>query len=238
MKTMKRKILFIICLAIFSMQIKAQLSYNKELNTINYDNANLKDQASQQPKDEGITMKHKFYFCLMTSIEKSNYIFNDQSMNVLSTDKNYGFHFGLKLQYNFTEKFSIRTGFIYSEYYLYTTASYKNSVIWDPGPPDTTICKIKPKFNYANIPLFVGYTIFSKGRFKLTPSAGFIFSNGKENVFSSQLNLGCEYFIKNNFFITIEPFFNYRLTPDAEGYITYKDYKTSFGGIFSINYHF
>ena len=115
---MKRKILFIICLTIISLQIKAQLSYNKELNTINYDNANLKDQASQQPKDEGITQKHKFYFGLMTSIEKSNYTINDQSLNIISTDKNYGFHFGLKLQYNFSEKLSIRTGLMYSKYYF------------------------------------------------------------------------------------------------------------------------
>ena len=235
---MKRKILLIICLAIISLHIKAQLSYNNKSNLFKDVNELTIQQTTLQSNDKGIVMKHKLSLGITSSMEYCRNYLNDNNTTLLSTDRDNGFHIGLKLQYNFTEKLSLRSGIVYSEYYYNTTL--KIHAIGDFIPYDTTyITQYKVKKMSWNIPLMLGYTLYSKNKFRFTPSAGFIFTETRHSSTDrlyAQVNLGVEYFITKNFFITFEPFVGYNLFPAQEGYIYNTQSNLMHGGIFSVNY--
>ena len=234
---MKRKILFIICLTIISLQLKAQLSLK-----------NNQDNTLKTNKDS-IYHSHRYYIGLMSSLDFYNVKYNET--NVTFIDKYQGYQYGIRLQYDITKKLSLRSGLSYS--------LFKYKVLQTPViDPKYGFILIQDSMNINcwNVPVMVGYTILSNGNFKITPSAGYILSfmkttkeskdyfynhlltNTDNNlkIHSAQLNLGLEYLINNKFLITLEPFINFTFSVIDND--IYKSNTFSFGGIFSINYHF
>ena len=234
---MKRKILLIICLTIVSLQIKAQINIKT-----NQDN-------TLKTNNDSNYHSHRYYIGLMSSLDFYNVKYNETDSKFI--DKYQGYHYGIRLQYDITKKLSLRSGLSYS--------LFKYKVLQTPViDPKYGFILIQDSMNINcwNVPVMLGYTLFSNGNFKITPSAGYILSfiktykestnyydnylvtNTDNNliIHSAQLNLGLEYLINNKFLITLEPFINFTFSEiDNE---IYKSNTISFGGIFSINYHF
>ncbi|MEI6823788.1 MAG: hypothetical protein WCL51_17805 [Bacteroidota bacterium] len=192
---MKRKIVLIICILITTLQMNAQLSYKTEqMSSFNEENILIQD--SLQPKEKTISHKHKLSLGVMSSLDYCLFKYNGGDL--LNAGENYGYHLGLKLQYNFNEKLSIRSGLTFSTF---------------------TIQGYSKKYNNRYIPLMIGYNILSIDKFfKLTPSMGFITGlNANDYMhFSSQLNLGLEFFFNSKLILTIEPYFNYKLIYNSD----------------------
>ena len=224
--------------------MNAQLSYKIEqmpfLKTENAQLSRVDEKTTESDilssNDESIIQKHKFYIGLTSSYDYCNFNYYLKNKQYLLIQKSYGYHLGLKLQYNFTENLSLRSGLNYSAYvfdFIYNTGNTQVSFNNQYG--------LHWSINSWNIPVMLGYTVYTKGKFKLTPSVGIIpgFILKDQMYITNQLNLGCEYFFNSNLFITIEPYINYwwYYSPKEVLFID-KSYKNSFGGIFSINYHF
>ena len=150
------KIFLSICIMAISLQINAQFSYKTErlLNTkIENNYIKIKEDSLPHLNNGVIIQKHKFYFGLISSIDYSYYKWGVPFSTLISTEKDHGYHYGLKLQYNFNEKFSIRSGLSYSNYNYNFTYLYKyTGPPTDPGPTDTSshIYKYNFKRNFWN----------------------------------------------------------------------------------------
>ncbi|MFZ4741084.1 MAG: autotransporter outer membrane beta-barrel domain-containing protein [Bacteroidales bacterium] len=241
---MKRRIFLSLCIMLISAQIYAQFSLKPEQKSyISKNNNTINQENSLQLNNASITQKHKFYLGIETSLDYFHFNYDDPYSTLISSEESHGYHFGLKVQYNFNEKLSIRSGLSYSIYYYKST--YQNNGLdihnfastYHNGP---YIGHQFSKFQFWNFPLMLGYTVFTKEHFKISPSIGLILrinpSFGSLKTYS-QLNLGCEYFINNKIFLTIEPYINYYLNIEAIDYFTRDDSKFGLGGIVSINYN-
>ena len=110
---MKRKILFISCLTIVSLQINAQLNYLNTPNTLL-----IKDETSYndnllQSVNSTNTQERKFYIGVISSLDFYKFKFNNSFFAVGAQGtvvNNYpGFNVGIKVQYDFNYNFSLRS---------------------------------------------------------------------------------------------------------------------------------
>ena len=174
----------------------------------------------------------------------------ESSYQINTIQRDLGFHYGVTIQYNISEKLSIKTGLNYSTFNYKVITSYFDPKYGFGGHEDSL------SFRNWNIPIMLKYSLFSEGNFKITPSLGYVISFLKGNrssfyvfsysldsnkdykltMHSTQFNLGLEYLIKDKILITLEPYINWNFTEiDA---ILYKKNTISFGEILSINYKF
>ena len=98
----------------------------------------------------------------------------------------------------------------------------------------------------------IGYTVYKKGHFQITPSAGFIAESNSLTrtilaantiqTYSTQINVGLEYFIIPKILLTLEPYFRYNFNNSYDAVLsdTYHYYNLThpFGAFVSINYKF
>jgi len=242
---MKRKIIVCISIMITSLQMNAQFSYKTEQLSNNIiANISNNETDSLLPIKKVLPLRHKYYIGLMSSLD---YIYFSTNLKndpfLISLNKNYGYNFGLKLQYYYTDNFSLRTGISFSRYYYYfRTYTFRisiNNAPWVYSSPEDFLNKL----DYIHLPFMLGYSLFSAGNFKLTPSLGANINIATDNIhliIAPQFNLGFEYFfLKNKLCCTLEPYVNYALinTNDNQTNL-YLDSKYVIGGIFSVNYHF
>jgi hypothetical protein len=169
-------------------------------------------------------------------------------------EMNQSFSFGLRFQYNISERLSLRSGMTYS------VKGYKLNykfILMDSGDP---VIPRESKLNiaYLGIPVMAGYSIINNERFKLSPSFGLIneilISNNETSIFednkegesqflnqnlnkfllSVQINLGLEYHIGKKIFFGLEPYLRYGFNKfDNEIMISN---PVTYGGVLSINY--
>ena len=199
----------------------------------------------------------KFSLGVMSSLDFYKYKYNDNLNTSLKVENFPCYHLGLKVQYDFNENFSLRSGISFSKIkYKWSFAPFIAVQQDDPILIDSTDYLID-RIYFINIPLMLGYTVYSKGNFKFTPSFGYIlnfrynfnntqYSNSRTNsqeiktiyaYQSLQLNLGCEYLFAKKFLLTFEPYLNYKFKREIDnGFVVPPLY--SYGGILSINYKF
>jgi hypothetical protein len=240
---MKSKIFLSIAVFLVSFQIHAQFFSNNvqpvkySLNEIGINPENL-----QQKNSDNINKKHKFYLGIFSSVDYSHFEFDNTYSVLISTEKTHGFQYGLKLQYNMNENLSFRSGLSYSIY-------YHDFIYYYNGLDSLNFASNYHKGAYTgweyhklmfwNLPLMFGYTVFKDEKFKFTPSAGLILSIDPINSYFksyAQLNLGCEYFINNVFFLTVEPYFKNYMNIKMMDNFTNEDPKSGFGFILSANF--
>lgn len=149
------------------------------------------------------------------------------------------FHIGLRAEYEINDKLSIISGLYYSE-------NKYNINLGGINPYDTIIINgpYSYKIKAIEIPLLFSYTIFSKGRCKISSAVGLVEtilseSNNSKTTdyrFSTQLNLMFNYLISKHIFITLEPFLNINIS-QTNKIPVYKN-NNYIGGLLSLNYKF
>jgi hypothetical protein len=198
--------------------------------------------------------ENRISFGLASSIDKYNFDFEpfDGIDQTQKTDLAYSF--GLRVQYDFKDKLSLRSGILYSEKSYKTDYNFIAMESGDPYIPRESNLKAR----YLNVPLMIGYVIINKANFRFTPSAGIIsellvgktettiFDDNTESdteflskdlskiLLSAQINVGFEYHFDRNAFVTFEPYLRYGFNKTNEKIMISK--PISYGAILSINY--
>jgi len=133
---MGRRMIFIICLTIASLQINAQSEHKFSIGLMS--------------SMDYYKYKNNIYYGLSVSDATVNYS---------------GYHLGIKIQYDINKKFSIRSGINFSKL-TYQIDLSKHLIPINPVDPILFNSSIlTQKVYYLNIPLMAGYTIYKKGKF-------------------------------------------------------------------------
>ena len=161
------------------------------------------------------------------------------------------------MTYSFSEKFTLRTGLLYSTKGYDVIYNYRFIQPDDPSIPRSSSFKV----GMINFPLLFGYEVVDAGKFKIIPALGMvvygkihesevtIYEDGSErkselgelfapvlsnSQFSFQANLGLSYYFTDNMFVLLEPFFNYGFSGLN---VKIEDGNPiMYGGILSVNY--
>jgi len=190
---------------------------------------------------------------ILSSFDKFNYDFKPKKGFNHEYKTSTAYSFGLILKYNYTENIFAKGIIQYSKRGYKLEYDYNFT---DPGDPhiprETSI-----KSNYIGIPLFMGYHLYNKEKFKISPSLGLVtellisdhessifeddseresdfFSYLNKVLFSSQLNMAFNYYFSDKMFLSLEPYI--RIGFNAISYDVMVSNAISYGGILSINY--
>ena len=169
------------------------------------------------------------------SLDFYKYQFNDILDNSHSYKNRINYSTGLTLNYNFNEKFAVKTGLLLS------TKGYildYNWILIDPSDPAIP-SESNMKLSYLDIPLWVSYNYLKIGKLTLLASTGVVTSlliNEKEvstmgdgsiketdfakklllqklnsTLLAIEIELGLKYNINDKIFISLEPYFRHGL---------------------------
>ncbi len=197
---------------------------------------------------------HNYYVGLMSSVDFYNYYYNSYGNFHENIENNLSYHYGLKLQFDANNWFSLRQGIYFSRVaYRYDDPYF--GTIYQSNPLQTVPTYYIIKNYFINIPFMAGFTLFSEKDFKFTPSIGLILNINNSSSFTTyyptyttnytdnyndisisvQLNLGFEYLYKDKFLFTLEPLTTFKYGNEINnGNII--STPRNFGIMLSVNY--
>lgn len=143
-----------------------------------------------------------------------------------------GFSMGGRFEYDISKKLTFRSGVFYVNKGYTVDYYFSFSQPNDPLIPQKSTIKV----GFISVPLMIGYEVLTAEKFRITPAFGVVVSgkihesevtvyqDGSErksdlselytpvlssSQFSVQANLGFSYFLTDNIFVLLEPYFNY-----------------------------